>query len=104
MEASMAQTAQSRAVANYRKRLISQGLPRWEVLGRRDDKDLLRVVAKKLAESGEAESALRQSIAKIVEFKSDTRGEILAALRNSPLAGSGIRFKREKTSGRKIEL
>lgn len=100
----MTQTAQSRAVANYRKRLSSQGLARFEVMGLVDDKDLLRVVAKKLAESGEPESELRKSLAKIVEFKSDTRGEILAALRNSPLVGSGIRFKREKTSGRKIEL
>ena len=42
--------AQKRAVQNYRSRLSERGLARFEVFGRDADRDLIRSLARRLAE------------------------------------------------------
>jgi hypothetical protein len=46
----MADTAQKRALRNYRRRLTKRGMARFEVLGLDSDRDLIRSLAKRLAE------------------------------------------------------
>ncbi len=97
-------SAQVRAIQNYRKRLTQKGVARFEVLGLDSDKELIRALARKLVEDNSETNEIRANLQNKVLAPTSTKGEILAAFRNSPLVGSGILFKREKTSGRKIEL
>ena len=48
----MSDTAQKRALRNYRSRLRKRGIARFEVLGLDADRDLIRSVARRLAEDG----------------------------------------------------
>jgi len=48
----MRETAQKRALRNYRSRLTKRGIARFEVLGLDADRDLIRSVARRLAEDG----------------------------------------------------
>jgi hypothetical protein len=50
-EASMG-NSQKRAIQNYRSRLIERGLARFEVLGLDKDRDLIRSLARRLADDG----------------------------------------------------
>ena len=47
----MADTAQKRAIRNYRTRLVKRGMARFEVLGLHADRDLIRSLARRLAEN-----------------------------------------------------
>ena len=51
--------AQQRAIQNYRSRLGKRGLARFEVLGRDADRDLVRSIARRLAEDSPEASRLR---------------------------------------------
>ena len=57
----MTDTSQQRALKNYRKRLDQQGVARFEVIGRKDNRDLIRTLAKRLAEKGPDANRLRAS-------------------------------------------
>ena len=46
----MSETSQSRAVKNYRSRLVERGMARFEVLGRVTDRELIRSLARRLTE------------------------------------------------------
>jgi hypothetical protein len=48
----MRNTAQKRALRNHRSRLTKRGIARFEVLGLDVDRDLIRFVARRLAEEG----------------------------------------------------
>ena len=99
----MTVTAQKRAIRNYRNRLQQRGMARFEVLGLDRDRDLIRALAKKLAEDGEKASAIRTQVASSVSEVSK-RGGILAALRRSPLVGADLKVERPFDTGRKIEI
>jgi hypothetical protein len=49
----MSDTAQKRALRNYRSRLTKRGIARFEVLGLEADRDLIRSVARRLAEDAQ---------------------------------------------------
>jgi hypothetical protein len=100
----MADTAQDRALKNYRKRLQQRGLARFEVLGLAADRKLIRALAKRLAESGPQSQRLRATVSQVFSEEGSRRGGIFAALRRSPMVGAGIKFKRERTLGRKVDL
>lgn len=100
----MTDTAQDRALKNYRKRLLQRGLARFEVLGLAGDRKLIRSLAKRLAENGPDSKQLRATVSQTLAKEAPKRGGILAALRRSPLVGSGVKFKREVTTGRKVDL
>jgi hypothetical protein len=100
----MADTAQDRAVKNYRKRLQQRGLSRFEVLGLAADRKLIRSLARRLAEDGPESKRLRATDSQTLAEEAPRRGSIYAALRRSPMVGAGIKVRRATTSGRKVDL
>jgi hypothetical protein len=98
----MASPSQARAVANYRKRLSRRGLARFEVLGLKKDRELIRAVASKLAEDTPEAAEMRASFAKSVSAKPRKKGGVLAALRDWPIAD--LDLTRPIEEGRKIGL
>ena len=94
----MGSTSQARAVQNYRKRLSKRGLVRFEVLALKKDRELIREVARKLAESTVEADEMRQSITE----KTSRKGSLLELLRSWPLAD--LNLKRPFVRGRKIDL
>ncbi len=97
-------SAQTRAIRTYRKRLSERGLARFEVLGRDADRDLIRSLARRLAEDGPEASRLRAAMAGTVAGDGPRRGGILAALRRSPLVGAELELKRTRHEGRTVEF
>lgn len=97
-------TSQKRAIRNYRSRLGERGLARFEVLGREGDRDLIRTLARRLAEGGPEASELRAAMSKSVAGEPPKQGDILAALRRSPLVGANLDLKRPRIKARKIDI
>lgn len=100
----MATPAQKRAVRNYRANLAERGLSRFEVVGRNVDRELVRAFAKQLAENGPQAAMVREAMSASVEKYAPKKGGIWETLRNSPLVGSGVKFKRYRGAGRKVDL
>jgi hypothetical protein len=94
----MGSPSQARAVNNYRKRLSKRDMARFEVLALKKDRELIREVARKLAESTPEADEMRQSISK----KTNRKGSLLEVLRSWPLAE--LNLKRPFVRGRKIDL
>src|SRR6185437_3344326 len=98
----MGTTAQARAVKNYRKRLSKRGMARFEVTGLDSDRELIRALARRLAEDDLEATAIRASMRNKVAPKARKKGGVLAALRQWPLAE--LNLTRPYTEGRKIDL
>ncbi len=96
--------SQKRAIQNYRARLGERGLARFEVLGRETDRDLIRSLARRLAEDSPAASRLRAAVNQTITDEPPGRGGILAALRRSPLVGADLDLTRTREEGRKVDL
>ncbi|MDQ8726285.1 hypothetical protein [Bradyrhizobium sp. LHD-71] len=96
--------AQRRAIENYRSRLGKRGLARFEVLGRNADRDLIRSLARRLAEDTPEASELRATVRKSIAREPPRKGGILAALRRSPLVGADLDLKRPHEEGRKVDI
>lgn len=97
-------SSQKRAIQNYRLRLSERGLTRFEVLGRAADRDLIRSVARRLAEEGPAASQLREAVALSMAGEPPKKGGILAALRRSPLVGANLDLTRSREEGREVDF
>jgi hypothetical protein len=97
-------TSQKRAIQNYRSRLSERGLARFEVLGRDEDRDLIRSLARRLAETGPEASRLRAAVSQTIAAEPPRKGGILAALRRSPLVGADLDLTRPREEGRKVEI
>ena len=95
--------SQERTRRNIRKRLRQRGLARFEVLGLEADRQLIRLLAKRLADDGPAASRLRTTVNRALSDASPKVGGILAALRRSPLFGADLEVARIVTHGRKID-
>jgi hypothetical protein len=100
----MSDTAQKRALRNYRTRLVKRGMARFEVLGLDSDRDLIRTLAKRLAEDDPEAARLRKAVSQTIAAESPSKGGILAALRRSPLVGADLDLTRSREGGRKVEL
>lgn len=100
----MSNTSQRRAIKNYRKRLQKQGMARFEVLGLDSDRDLIRSLARRLAENGPDASRLRAVVNQSISGEPPKKGGILQALLRSPLVGADIAPGRPFEPGRKVEL
>jgi len=100
--------SQNRAAANHRRRLTERGFARYEVRGLARDKELVREVARRLADDNADATRLRQEIARQIvsdaSVKPRTGKDIWDALRRSPLVGLDLDIERELTTGRDIEL
>jgi hypothetical protein len=97
-------TAQKRAIRSYRARLGKRGLARFEVLGRDADRELIRALARRLAEDDAASVRLRAVVTGTIAGEPPKKGGIFAALRRSPLVGVDLDLARPRDSGRKVEL
>ena len=96
--------SQKRAIQNYRSRLSERGLARFEVLGLDSDRDLIRSLARRLADDGTDAARIRATIRQTISGEPPKRGGILAALRRSPLVGADLDLTRPLIEGRKIDL
>jgi transposase len=97
-------TAQKRALNNYRQRLSQKGMARFEMLGLDADRDLIRLLAKRLAQNDGEAARLRMEVRHSLAGEPPQKGGILAALRQSPLVGPELDLTREVTTGRDIGL
>lgn len=104
-------SSQKQARRHGRTRRAGHGLARFEVRGLDADRDLIRSLARRLAEPGAEGIALRKAVTAAVHDRSSAgdgeppkRGGIYAALRNSPLVGSGIDLTKTRHPGRDIDL
>lgn len=100
----MGDAAQKRAVRNYRGRLAQRGLVRFEVMAPEADRELIRALARRLAESGRQAEEARAAVRTVVVGESPKRGGVLAALRRSPLVGADLDVSRPREEGRKVDL
>jgi len=100
----MGTTAQKRALRNYRTRLGKRGLARFEVLGLDADRDLIRLLAKRLAEDDPDAVRIRAAVSRSIAGEPPKKGGILAALRRSPLVGADLDLARSQETGRKLDL
>ena len=99
----MSSMAQKRAIKNYRSRLRKSGVARFEVLGLESDRDLIRSLAKKLAQDDQEANRIRSEVMRTV-CDAPPKGGILAALRRSPLVGADLIEERPAVAGRKVDL
>ena len=100
----MSTSSQKRAIKNYRDRLNERGLARFEVLGLDAARDLIRSLARRLAENRSDAAQIRATLSRSIAGKPAKKGGILDALRRSPLVGAGLNFRRPREAGRKITL
>lgn len=100
----MVGTSQDRAVKRYRVRLSRRGLARFEVLGRDSDRELIRALARRIADDDPEARLIRAAVSRTLAGRTRDKGGILAALRRSPLVGAGVTFERIVTHGRKVDL
>jgi hypothetical protein len=79
-------------------------MARFEVLGLDGDRDLVRLLARRLAKNDAEATRLRVEVAKSIVGERPGKGGILAALRRSPLVGAGLEVRRTRTTGRPVDL
>jgi hypothetical protein len=84
--------------------LVKRGLARFEVLGLDSDRDLIRSLAKRLAEDGPDAQRIRTALSRTLMGEPPMKRGILAALRRSPLAGADLNLARSHESGRKLDV
>ncbi len=100
----MSGTSQKRALKNYRNRLNQRGMARFEVLGLDADRELIRSLARRLAENDSDATRIRATVSRTISGEPPMKGGILAALRRSPLVGAELEVTRPVTPGRKVDL
>ena len=101
----MSNAAQKRAIENSRARLTQRGFKRFEVLALESDRELIRSLARQLAEEGpEADQARAAVKAALVAGEPPKSGGILSALRRSPLVGADLDLSRPREEGRRVDL
>ena len=99
----MGNAAQTRATRNYRARLSQRGFTRFEIMALESDRDMLRTLARRLAEEGPEAEQVRAAVKTVVAGDPPKPGRILSALRRSPLVGTDLDLSRAREEGRKVE-
>ena len=100
----MSNAAQKRAIENYRSRLADRGVARFEIQALESDRDLIRALARKLADESPEAAQLRRTMQRAIIGEPPKTGGILAALRRSPLVDADIDLGRSREHGRKVNL
>jgi hypothetical protein len=100
----MSSPSQQRALKNYRDRLGKRGMTRFEVLGLATDRDLVRSLARRLADNGPEAERIRAAVTLAMGARPPGKGGILAALRRSPLVDAQLDLNRPVTPGRAVDL
>lgn len=70
----------------------------------RRDRDLIRLLARRLAEEGPDAVNLRAAVNQSIAGEPPKKGRILDALRRSPLVGADLDLTRSREEGRKVEF
>ena len=104
LEQSMSNPSQKRAIKNYRKRLTESGMARFEVLGLDADRELIRALAKRLADNSRDSGRIRAAVRRTISGERPNKGGVLSALRRSPLVGAELNLKRAVPADRKVDL
>jgi len=97
-------SAQKRAIENYRSRLTERGIIRFELQALEADRDLIRTLARKLIEEGSEAEHIRRTVQEAVSGEPSKPGGILTALRRSPLVGTDLDLTRPREERRKVDL
>lgn len=100
----MGDSSQRRALQTYRSRLAERGMARFEVLGLNTDRDLIRSLARRLAENDPDAARIRSTLSQTMAGEPPRKGGILDALRRSPLVGADLDLARSREDGRQIDL
>ncbi len=100
----MSITPQKRALKNYRQRLTRRGMARFEVLGLDVDRELIRSVARRLADGGPDAVELRATLRRTASGEPPKKGGILSALRRSPMVNANLDLRRPVTPVRRVDL
>jgi hypothetical protein len=100
----MTDAAQKRATRSYRARLTQRGFTRFEIMARESDRELIRTLARRLAEEGPGAERVRAAVNSAVGSGPAKPGGILAALRRSPLVGAELDLSRTREEGREVDL
>ncbi len=100
----MSNAAQKRAIKNYRARLTQRGFKRFEVMALESDRELIRSLARCLAEEGPKAEEARAAVKAVVAGEPPKPGGILTALRRSPLVGAELDLARPRDEGRRVDL
>jgi hypothetical protein len=99
----MSSRSQQSAIRKYRSRPRERDLARFEVLGRASDRQLIRSLARRLAEDSADAILLRSAVRRTISGDATSKGAIVAALRRSPLVGSDLDLSRPHVADRKID-
>ncbi|TWT06130.1 hypothetical protein [Reyranella sp. CPCC 100927] len=100
----MRKSSQHRAIDKYRSRLVARGMARFEVVGRDTDRELIRAVARRLAEGGRDADRLRAAVRQTIAGEPPKKGGIVKALLASPLVGAELDLSRPREEGRKVDI
>ena len=100
----MTNAAQKRAISNYRSRQAQRGIARFEVQALDADRELIRALARRLADDSPEATRARTMVQQIVSGEQPRQGGILQALRRSPLVGADLDLGRAREEGRRIDL
>ena len=100
----MSATPQKRALQRYRKRLSERGMARFEVLGLDTDRELIRSLARRLADDNRDSARVRAAVSLAMSGKQPPKGGILNVLRRSPLVGAELELSRPQTLSRRVDL
>ena len=100
----MSITPQKRALKNYRKRLTKRGMARFEVLGLDADRELIRSLARRLADGGPDSAPIRATVRRAVSGEPPKKGGILSRI--APVASGRRRFgpPPHAAAARKVDL
>ncbi len=100
----MSKSSQQRAPADVRDRLAKQGLVRFEVTGRDSERELVRALARRLAEGGPGSDRLRDAMKQSVGGETPQKSGILKEILASPLIRSELEIAHPVEEGRKVDL
>jgi len=100
----MGTSSQTRALKNYRKRLTQRGMARFEVLGLAADRELIRAVARRLAEDAPEAAQMRASLQQSTAPEPRAKGGILAMLRSAPPGFAELDLTRPCVEPREVDL
>lgn len=96
-------TSKKSTIHNSRTRPGKHSLVRFAVLGRDSDRNLIRSLARRLAENTPEAIQLRAAINQVIASEAPKKGGILAALLRSPLADANVDFTRSREEGREVK-
>jgi hypothetical protein len=100
----MGETAQERALKQYRSRLAERGMARFEVVGRDVDRGLIRALAKRLAENDGGAARIREAVRISLDPGAAEVGGVWAAFRQAPPEVGELDLTRSQVEPRRIDL